>query len=122
VCVFFFFNCQGESNQQDVNIRCMLSSQCCKCCFLFASSLLWLFFLLIYPSVSVSFADFNTNSPSSNPTCKNYQKSGWDASSLFMQKLPKGLLCHLEAFRAGLDLDGDYFIPVLSAVIAVVLY
>lgn len=42
-------------------------------------------------------------------------------SSSFMQKLPKGL-CVIENPRAGLDLDGDFFIPVLSAAIAVVLH
>lgn len=38
-----------------------------------------------------------------------------------MQKLPNEL-SFLKKPRAGLDLDGDFFIPVLSAVIAVVLY
>lgn len=38
-----------------------------------------------------------------------------------MQKLPGGYVS-FSKHRAGHDLDGDYFIPVLSAVIAVVLY
>lgn len=38
-----------------------------------------------------------------------------------MQKLPKEL-CVIKKSRAGLDLDGDFLIPVLSAAIAVVLH
>lgn len=121
-----------------VTFRCMLSSQCCKCClfcfqlwwhiyiFLFSSNI-YLYICLSVLSVSVSSADFNMNSPSSNPTCKNYQHHVGLCHPPFMQKLPKGL-CVIykkkkkKISRAGLDLDGDFFIPFLSAVFAVVLH
>lgn len=91
----------------------MVSSQCL--CSSVASYLLPIvvasfvfYFLLIYLSVSVSSADFNIKSPSSNPTCKNYQHQvRLCHPPPFMQKLPKGLNV-IEKPRAGLDLDGGF--------------
>lgn len=75
-------------------------------------------------SVCVSSADININSPPTNPTCKKKKAQNKIRSGcVFMQKLPQGLCCCVKKQKtkletlAGLDLDGDFFIPVLSAAI-----
>lgn len=96
--------------------------------FLYASDLLWLSFCFssniymcvsVCPSLTLTWA-----APLQILHAKTTKKitQSWVVSSLFMQKLPGIFFFICPEHRAGLDLDGDFFTPVLSAVIAVVLY
>lgn len=105
-------------NNQSENITCMLYFQCRKYCFLLSFQ--------FCPSnisvcLSVFSADFNIDSPSLNPTCKNYQHHVGLCHPRTCKNYQKSSVCYLEN-QNGFDLDGDFFIPVLSAVIAVVLH
>lgn len=82
----------------------MLSSQCL--CWSVASYLLpivvasFVFYfssnISVCLSVSVSSADFNIKSPSSNPTCKNYQHQVGLCHPPVHAKTTKRIVCHWE--------------------------
>lgn len=64
------------------------------------------FFLLIYLSVSMSFADFNKRGPSLKLTYSG-------VSSFVHAKTTRGFFLSLRKHRAGHDLDGDFLYSCL---------
>lgn len=112
-----------ENTVCQVNVSCM-PNFCVLVSLLLCFQMWWHhFFFLIYTillihlsaclSVCVSSADININSPPTNPTCKK-QSTKQDQVGLCLHAKTTTKFVFQKTL-AGLDLDGDFFIPVLSA-------